>query len=103
MGLDASRMLRGRLRAAIESMTVETDAGVKLSITISVGIAALEGDITPGQLVARADLALYASKNAGRNCVTLFETENLILIGAGMIGRAAMRPAVPEHRQSSPQ
>ncbi len=73
VGIDASRMLLDRLRTAIESMAVETDAGVKLSVTISVGIAALEGDITPGQLVARADQALYASKKAGRNCVTLFE------------------------------
>ncbi|MES2017941.1 MAG: sensor domain-containing diguanylate cyclase [Pseudomonadota bacterium] len=70
---DTGRVLMERLRAAIEAMTVETDAGVALSVTISVGISALEKGVTPGQLVGHADAALYVSKNDGRNRVTCFE------------------------------
>ncbi|MFF5288154.1 GGDEF domain-containing protein [Paractinoplanes globisporus] len=39
--------------------------------TFSAGIAVWDGDETPDQLVARADAALYAAKNAGRNRVTV--------------------------------
>jgi diguanylate cyclase (GGDEF)-like protein len=39
--------------------------------TISIGVAVLEGDATPQELIARADRALYAAKAAGKNCVRL--------------------------------
>ena len=39
-----------------------------LEVTVSLGLAAPEGDDDPASLVRRADEALYASKRAGRNC-----------------------------------
>jgi hemerythrin len=38
-------------------------------VTVSIGSAALvpDGDVDPGQLVARADRALYRAKALGRN------------------------------------
>jgi len=43
--------------------------GRELTVTISGGVAsAAEVDASPGEFVRRADQALYASKNAGRNC-----------------------------------
>jgi len=44
--------------------------GQELTVTISVGVATLGSDIvTPAQLVAAADAALYRAKEAGRNAV----------------------------------
>jgi two-component system cell cycle response regulator len=39
-----------------------------LCVTISIGIA--EGALAPAELLREADVALYASKRKGRNCVT---------------------------------
>lgn len=65
-----SKFLLDRLRKAIESMIVELDDGTTISVTLSVGIAQFIEGVSSGELVRRADGALYASKAAGRNCVT---------------------------------
>lgn len=65
-----SRFLLGRLRKAIEGLVVELEDGTAVQVTISVGIAQLEEGATAGEMVRRADEALYASKQAGRNRVT---------------------------------
>ncbi len=60
-----------RLRAAVarEPFTVQSD-GQKLSVTISIGVAsAATGNDDRDHLLKRADDALYAAKNRGRNCV----------------------------------
>ena len=69
-----------RLRETLALACVSTGQGW-IGITVSIGVAGLE----PGQygqasskevlemLMKQADEALYASKKAGRNCVTLFE------------------------------
>jgi len=59
-----------KFRFLVESSNLEV-AGRRVSVTLSVGAAsALPGE-TAGELVKRADGALYASKKAGRNRVTL--------------------------------
>ena len=42
-----------------------------VSITVSFGVTAFTGEDQPEAAFARADKALYASKEAGRNRVTL--------------------------------
>ncbi len=59
-------ILAERVRRAIESMTVSFE-GKSLSVTASVGLAGVAIDDNLKQLVKRADEALYASKDAGRN------------------------------------
>ena len=39
------------------------------SLTMSVGVAVIEGGDSPAELLLRADRALYQAKAAGKNCV----------------------------------
>ena len=57
-----------RLRDEISRMTVVTEVGV-LSLTVSLGVAALLPDEDLEALIARADRAMYKAKAAGRNTV----------------------------------
>lgn len=47
--------------------------GKSLHMTLSIGIAALLTDKPLNKSLERADVALYASKKNGRNCVTLYD------------------------------
>lgn len=67
---DNSRFLLERLGKAVAGMEVELDNGSIIQVTISVGIAQLDEGMNGGEMVRRADEALYASKEAGRNRVT---------------------------------
>jgi two-component system cell cycle response regulator len=61
-----------RLRAAVarEPFTIKSD-GRKLSVTISIGVASAAAGDDRDRLLSRADDALYAAKNRGRNCVVV--------------------------------
>lgn len=62
-----------RLRQAIESRRVPTEAG-ELQVTISLGVAAWsESYNRHTEWIEAADQALYTSKSSGRNCTTLKE------------------------------
>lgn len=67
--------LAERIRAAMEATAIDCGEGLTLHITISLGVASMEvaGVFNrPQQLVAAADKAVYAAKNAGRNRVRVF-------------------------------
>ncbi|PIV88690.1 MAG: diguanylate cyclase response regulator [Hydrogenophilales bacterium CG17_big_fil_post_rev_8_21_14_2_50_63_12] len=65
--LKATLHFADRLRGAVQSLRIETGRGIE-RITISVGVAGREADMTGMEaLVAAADKALYAAKHAGRN------------------------------------
>jgi two-component system cell cycle response regulator len=71
--LDGARIAAERLREAIEGVSVADDCGERIAVTASIGVAFW----TPGEalesLVSRADQAMYSSKAAGRNQVTVSE------------------------------
>ncbi|MEI8093510.1 MAG: GGDEF domain-containing protein [Spirochaetales bacterium] len=63
-----------RIRRAVESLRV-TFEGKELSVSISAGVAeclTVDDHLGPEGLLKRADKALYASKNRGRNQTTLW-------------------------------
>ena len=60
-----------RIRVAIETMVVTDDKGQRLPVTASIGLAAMRATENLDGFLDRADKAMYASKSAGRNRVTI--------------------------------
>ncbi|MCA9146002.1 MAG: GGDEF domain-containing protein [Planctomycetaceae bacterium] len=65
--LDAASLAAERLRSAIADTPLHYE-GNEVHLTISCGLAEAEFDDDVRSLVRRADSALYAAKDAGRNC-----------------------------------
>lgn len=81
MNAGVAEKLAGRILKSISDVPFDMSGveGVaeKLSLTVSIGIAALDPTDpdrfeSPTQLLAEADRALYEAKDAGRNCVKVF-------------------------------
>jgi len=79
---DAGVLLAERIRRSISSTPIELRYDGSVTITASVGIASIVPDAADDDfknigdaLIARADVALYAAKSAGRDQVTV-ETAN---------------------------
>ncbi len=76
--MDEAEALARRVSSAVAQTPVLVTPGVTIMITVSVGVAVaspVQGtrDLHPlaERLLAAADAALYRSKQAGRNCVTV--------------------------------
>jgi len=70
-----------RLRSSAESRHFEARSEI-VSVTASFGVACSEeigAVLTPEELIRAADVALYASKDAGRNCVHVYRNGELLL------------------------
>ena len=68
--LASAEGLAERLRKRVETRKFRTAGRESIDITVSVGVAELTDAMKgPEGLIAAADEALYAAKNAGRNCV----------------------------------
>ena len=81
-----------RIRAAIERQSFSTSGDQIMSVTISIGVAALPADcneVDTGSLsedlVDRADQAVYQAKHNGRNLVILSEASSLLTEDAAAI------------------
>ena len=70
----AARNVAERVCDAVNGTPVMT-AGGALRLTVSVGVAQMQGQTDKETVVANADLALYDAKAAGRNCVREFRPE----------------------------
>jgi diguanylate cyclase (GGDEF)-like protein len=56
-----------RLRESIADAAFDYEGSALPQVTVSLGLVELEQGVSPGQLLARADVALYAAKQSGRN------------------------------------
>ena len=77
-GLDAARVLAERIRSAIgdHPLVVENQ---RIKVTVSIGVACLEGEASLDELSQEADRALYMAKRGGRNRVASVENTSLRL------------------------
>lgn len=66
--LDVAAALAERIRARVAADPVQKGT-IGLQVTLSLGVAEARSGDDVESLLARADSALYAAKNAGRNCV----------------------------------
>ncbi len=73
-GAEAAQEVAERLRLAVQNGALDAGCAKGFAVTISLGLFLQGGSDTPtdlGSCLARADAALYAAKDAGRNCVAL--------------------------------
>ncbi len=78
--MKAAAFVSERLRSSIETRAFEEHDEV-VNITASFGLACTEdfdAERTPENLIRAADNALYASKDAGRNCIHIHARDGLI-------------------------
>lgn len=68
VGLGRAMLVAERSRAAVAAHTTH-HAGRQIQATISLGVAERKPGEERGELLARADVALYEAKRRGRNCV----------------------------------
>lgn len=68
-----------RVRAMVAAQRFEHD-GRPLEITVSVGVAPAMQQDGPADLIERADEALYAAKERGRNCAMVHDGEQCLRI-----------------------
>ncbi len=79
-GRNAAVHVSERLRDALDSRSYDI-RGESVSVTASFGVATtetLDSELTPAMLIGAADRALYASKDAGRNCVHIYEHGSVV-------------------------
>ncbi|MBS1191858.1 MAG: diguanylate cyclase [Rhodocyclaceae bacterium] len=71
--IEGARQLAEKIRMLVEKCRIKRNADneVVANITVSLGVASLKPGESAADLVARADAALYESKNGGRNRVTV--------------------------------
>jgi diguanylate cyclase (GGDEF)-like protein len=74
-GTGHARQAAERIRTAVEHTSFDMD-GERISTTVSVGIASYPDCVAEaGNVLDKADVALYRSKQSGRNCVTRYQPE----------------------------
>lgn len=67
---EAAMVVATRLCDAVRAVRIISDEGKPLpGVTLSAGVATLDGEMTPGALLAAADAALYRAKRLGRDRV----------------------------------
>jgi two-component system, cell cycle response regulator len=60
-----------RIRTRLASAPLDGGGGVRVSQTVSIGVATWDGNETPPALEQRADAAMYEAKRGGRNQVAV--------------------------------
>jgi two-component system cell cycle response regulator len=71
-GIEQALAVGEKIRKNVENNTFISKQGIKIKLTVSVGVATLKPKTSSLEiLIEEADIALYDSKQKGRNCVSL--------------------------------
>lgn len=70
---DGADDLAKRLLANIHEVKIKKEEEIKITFSVSIGVAGFEKGMTPGELVDRADKALYLAKGKGKNRVQFYD------------------------------
>lgn len=81
-GMSTARVIGERLRSSLEKSVLIEPEKVRLTYTVSIGVATLQADETVHNLLRRADAALYAAKLKGRNISEYAGVDNHSVIAA---------------------
>lgn len=74
--VDGTEIVAERIRARLEAEPVLLESGLKIPLTVSIGIARRDKSLhNVDALIRRADIALYAAKGEGRNRVKVWGAE----------------------------
>jgi len=71
--LQAGQLMIERLREGLGEIVLAQHGSKPIHVTASFGLAVLEPDVGVEDIITRADLALYAAKSAGRNCLRTWD------------------------------
>jgi two-component system cell cycle response regulator len=91
-GKSTAAAIAESIRRTVAAKPIKCES-MTIPVTISVGVATLEPGSplkAPAHLLKAADLAMYAAKHGGRNCVKVF---SLPAVGAGTTTPTAKVPA----------
>ncbi|MBF0307799.1 MAG: diguanylate cyclase [Alphaproteobacteria bacterium] len=72
---ETARRVLDRLRTLMARLPVSLADGTRITITVSIGLAAMSAEDGPEQAIARADEACYRAKHEGRNRVCVATEE----------------------------
>lgn len=68
---EAAEMME-HMRQSVEDMLIETENGIVIPVTISIGLAAIDPSVSRyEEILAQADKGLYAAKRSGRNRLSI--------------------------------
>ena len=77
-------MLAERIRGAIGDHPLLVDQQ-RIPVTVSLGVAAVRGDVDLDTLAAEADRAMYLAKRSGRNRVAVVDNRPVRLSTTGTV------------------
>lgn len=86
--LDSARIMAERVRAAVAEGPLAVDCQ-QVAVTISLGVACINGDADLDELYREADRALYLAKHGGRNRVASVEHRSVQLTASAGLGISA--------------
>ncbi|MBP5352720.1 MAG: GGDEF domain-containing protein [Alphaproteobacteria bacterium] len=74
---NAATSVAERLRTNIADASVQNDSGEDVHFTVSIGVVSSEQTSSLEVLLRQVDDAMYLAKNRGRNCVALYNEEEV--------------------------